>query len=123
MKTLPTKEDRKYGITTCFVEMKKTAKCNLCDKILNPGGSSTRSLLYHLQNKHDITVSRRSSTEEEPAAKVVRLEKPISMEEELARLVAIEGMTFNQIATTLLNLLKMMDTHYLKVRTQYGSVF
>ena len=45
-------------------------------------------------------MSRRYSTEEEPTSKVARLEKSISMEEEIARLVAIEGMTFNQIANS-----------------------
>ena len=85
------------------------AKCNLCSSLLKAGGLSTKSMISHLQSKHKITVKRSHEVSEDhssnqPKLKVGRMDnylvKRESVGEIIARLVAVDGMTFNQIATS-----------------------
>ena len=71
-------------------------------------GSSTKSMISHLQSKHKITVKRSYEVSEDhssnqPKLKVGHMDnylvKRESAGEIIARLVAVDGLTFNQIAT------------------------
>ena len=78
---------------------------------LKAAGSSTKSLISHLKSKHGIQVKRCyeiAAEDEQPIMKVSRIEsyfksKKESISEVIARLVSVDGLTFNQIANSSLN--------------------
>ena len=96
------RKERKSEVWNHFLYCKadKTAKCNIYHTTIVPGGSSTRSLIYHLKAKHGIFCKRPSYEESDQQSKVSRLEPQILMEESIGRLVAIDGLTFNQICNS-----------------------
>jgi len=101
-------ENRKFGVNFLYNRAQETAKCNLCSVILKAGGSSTKSLINHLKSKHRIHVRRcyeAVSEDTKPKSKVVRIEayfrnEKESLSEVTARLVSVDGLTFNQIANS-----------------------
>ena len=91
---------RKSTVWNFFVRKNKDeAKCTKCEKIMKSSGGSTTSLILHLKKIHQIDVKEGS---DQPLAKMARtmvdfLQKK-SMEEEISRLAAIDGFSFNSIA-------------------------
>ena len=75
---------------------------------LKAAGSSTKSLISHLKSKHRIQVKRCyeiAAEDKQPILKVSRIEsyfksKKESISEVIARLVSVDGLTFNQIASS-----------------------
>lgn len=89
-----------------YKKSEEKAKCNLCLSILKASGSSTNSLINHMKVKHKIEVRSLSETSlSEPKPKIKKIcdfftKKNESVDEVLAKLVAVDGLTFNQIANS-----------------------
>ena len=74
---------------------------------LKAAGSSTKSLISHLKSKHRIQVKRCyeiAAEDNQPISKVSRIESYFkskeSISEVIARLVSVDGLTSNQIASS-----------------------
>ena len=101
---------RKSEVWQNFTYCKTTekAKCKLCQAILKAAGSSTKGLIMHLKLQHKI--AEKSSRVEvakidEPKLKMRKVDsffksEKESLDELVTQLTAIDGLTFNQIATS-----------------------
>ena len=83
------------------------AKCSVCSAIIKASGSSTKSLITHLKSKHQVHME--SSLEKivtEPSFKKRKIDSYLkknrreSLGEVVAKLVAVDGLAFNQIASS-----------------------
>ena len=89
-------------------KMEQKGKCNLCSRVLKATGGSTKNLLDHLKNKHEITSKRPAAfnddNNEATPTKICRIDtffkKKESLGECLCHLICVEGLNFNQIATS-----------------------
>lgn len=86
------------------------AQCAKCPQILSCKGASTSGLLRHLQHKHNITLKRPISEDQQPSS-ASKLSKPgessmfqfvkrQSLEEIVARLAAIDGFSIHAITNS-----------------------
>lgn len=103
---------RKSEVWRNFSYCKATekAKCNLCHAILKAAGSSTKGMITHLKSKHKISVKSsvmETSKEAPPKCKVRKIDsffrpdqRRRDLDELLSQLTAVDGLTFNQIATS-----------------------
>ena len=91
---------------TC-INAKEKAKCLVCSAITKASGFSTKSLITHLKSKHQIYLE--SSLEKsvtEPSFKKRKVDLyfkkdcPQSLGEVVAKLVAVDCLGFNQIASS-----------------------
>ncbi len=95
--------ERKSGVWSHFLFCRedKSAKCKTCECVLNPDGASTRMLIAHLQYRHKIILKRKVA--EEPSVGMTsekKARREMSVGEEIAKMVAVNGLNFNQIANT-----------------------
>ena len=104
------RSSRKSEVWQNFTYCKTTekAKCKLSQAILKAAGSSTKRLITHLKLQHKIAV-KSSRVEvakiDEPKLKIQKIDsffksKKQSLSELVSQLTAIDGLTFNQIATS-----------------------
>ena len=99
---------RKSEVWNFFLLNKSEAKaqCELCSEVLK-ASCGTKSLINHLNNKHEITIKRcNNNSGSAIPEKVARRENDEvgkeSIGEVIARLVSVDGLNFNQIATSYL---------------------
>ena len=89
-----------------YDKAQQRAQCKLCLMTLKAAGLSTKSLISHLKSKHRIQVKRCyqiPAEDDQPILKVSCIEsyfksKKESISEVIARLMFVNGLTFNQIA-------------------------
>ena len=90
-----------------YNKAEEKAKCSVCSAIIKASRSSTKSLITHLKSKHQIHI--KSSLEKsvsEPSFKKRKIDSYFkkdrreSLGEVVAKLVAVDGLAFNQIAST-----------------------
>ena len=101
---------RKSNVWQNFTYCKTTekAKCKFCQAILKAVGSSTKGLIRHLKLQHKIAVksSRMEVAKiDEPKLKIRKVDyffksKKQSLGELVSQSTAMDGFTFNQIATS-----------------------
>lgn len=107
---------RKSGVWEYFTynRAEEKAKCSMCSSILKASGASTKGLSDHLKRKHNISV--KSSVEKRPSdsctstghsPKVTKIQNYFikqreSLGEVVTKLVAVDGLSFNQIAGSVL---------------------
>ena len=99
---------RKSEVWQNFTYCKTTEKAKLCQAILKAAGSSTKGLITHLKSQHKVAV--KSSRVEvakinEPKFIIQKVNSFFKSEKEslgelVSQLAAIDGLTFNQIATS-----------------------
>ena len=100
---------RKSKVWQHFIynKVKEKAKCSVCSAIIKASGSSTKSLITHLKSKHHIYMEL--SLEKsviEPSFKKRKINSYFkkdcrgSLGEVVAKLVAVNGLAFNQIASS-----------------------
>ena len=86
-----------------YDKAQQRAQCKLYSVTLKAAGSSTKSLISRLKSKHRIQVKRCyeiAAEDDQPILKVSRIEsyfksKKESISEVIARLVSVDGLTFN----------------------------
>ena len=91
-----------------YCKTTKKAKCKLCQAILKAAGSSTKRLITHLKSQHKIAVkSTRVEVAkiDESKLKMRKVDSFFKSEKQslgelVSQLTAIDGLTFNQIATS-----------------------
>lgn len=104
-------EENNRGQSKCwkyFLLNQKTeeAKCKECDAIISVKGKSTSSMMKHLKLKHQITFDTKPITEPPSSSKTLKdfyKTKPKEVEsqdEVVAKLAAVDGLTFGQIANS-----------------------
>ena len=90
-----------------YNKAEEKAKCSVCSAIIKVSGSSTKSLITHLKSKHQIPIE--SSLEKsvtEPSFKKRKInsyskkDRRESLVDVVAKLVAVDGQAFNQIASS-----------------------
>ena len=91
-----------------YYKTTEKAKCKLCQAILKAAGSRTKGLITHLKSQHKIAV-KSSRVEvakiDEPKFKMRKVNSFFKSEKQslgelVGQLTAIDGLTFNQIATS-----------------------
>ena len=96
------------GQNFTYCKTTEKAKCKLCQAILKAAGSSTKGLITHLKSQHKIAV-KLSRVEvakiDEPKFKMRKVDSFFKLEKQslgelVSKLTAIDGLTFNQIATS-----------------------
>ena len=75
------------------------AECMKCKKIIKCVGTTT-GLLSHLRSKHKIDDINKPNAATQPSLSRFIVTKKRSMEEEISRLAALDGFSFNKIATS-----------------------
>ena len=87
----------------------KKAKCKLCQAISKAAGSSTIGLITYLKSQHKIAVKSSQVKEvaktDEPKLKIRKIDSFFKSEKQsldklVSQLTAIDGLTFNQTATS-----------------------
>ncbi|CAI9717803.1 BED-type domain-containing protein [Octopus vulgaris] len=98
-KVCPSMIKRKSTVWNVFDRKNKDeARCDKCDKIMKTSGRSSTSLILHLKKIHQIDINQDAN---QPPVKMTRkmehfLRKK-SMEEEVSKLAAMGGFSFNSI--------------------------
>ena len=95
-----------HNFTYCKTTEK--AKYKLCQAILKAAGSSMKGLITHLKSQHKIAVksSRMEVAKiDEPKLKMQKVDSFFKSEKQslgelVSQLTAMDGLTFNQIATS-----------------------
>ena len=91
-----------------YDKAQQRAQCKFCSVTLKAAGSSTKTLISHLKSKHRIQVKKCYeiiAEDDQPMLKVSRIESYFKSKKEfisevIARLVSVDGLTFNQIANS-----------------------
>ncbi len=83
------------------------AKCKICQTVIKAPGSSTKGPIIHLKSKHQIEVKSclEPASNDEPKVKVRKIDSFFKSDKQtlgeiLCQLTAVDGLTFNQIATS-----------------------
>ena len=92
-----------------YCKTTEKAKCKLCQAILKAAGSSTKGLITHLKSQHKIAIKSswrlEDATVNQQKNKMLKIDSFFKQEKQslgelIGKLTALDGLTFNQIATS-----------------------
>ena len=90
-----------------YYKAEEKAKCSVCSAIIKASGSSTKSRITHLKSKHQIHIeSFLEKSVSKPSFKKRKIDSYFkkdrreSLGEVVAKLVVVDGLAFNQIASS-----------------------